>query len=87
MYRKIEPIGLGVTRVVRDAYGCGYQDDFNTNVIAQFKKWDEKWANISDKKKSQTEKETCLKIAEERAREAQDEQKKNRRPTKLYSSG
>ena len=34
VYRKIEHLGLGVTRVVKDVYGEGYRDDFNTNVVS-----------------------------------------------------
>ena len=75
VYRKIEHLGLGVTRVVKDVYGEGCRDDFNTNVIAQFKKWDEKWAHISDKNKTQREKNLSLNMAIEQTQDAQEKLK------------
>lgn len=74
VYHKIKHTGLGITRVVKDDY-IGDSSRHCENVTAQFKKWDEQWAKIIHKNKSQAEKESSLKIAEERTRDAQEKQK------------
>lgn len=68
---EIKHLGLGTFRVLKDTEK--YRLDIK--VAAQFKKWDEQWARISHKNKSQAEKEASLKIAEERTRDAQEKQK------------
>jgi DNA polymerase III epsilon subunit-like protein len=68
---EIKHLGLGTSRVLKDTER--YRLD--NKVEAQFKKWDEQWAKISHKKKSQADKEASLKIAEERTRDAQENQK------------
>jgi len=68
---EIRHLGLGTSRVLKDTEK--YRLD-NT-VEAQFKKWDEQWAKISHKKKSQANKEARLNIAQERTRDAQEKQK------------
>jgi len=68
---EIRHLGLGTSRVLKDTEK--YRLD-NT-VEAQFKKWDEQWAKISHKKKSQANKEASLNIAQERTRDAQEKQK------------
>jgi DNA polymerase III epsilon subunit-like protein len=55
-YDKIRHAGLGVTRVVRDD-GVILVGTWSNSVKAQFKKWDEQWAKIIHKNKSQAEKE------------------------------
>ena len=47
----------------------------DTNVIAQFKKWDEKWAHISDKNKTQRENDLSLNMAIEQTQDAQEKLK------------
>jgi restriction system protein len=61
---EIRHLGLDTSRVIKDEYESGRDD----KVEAQFKKWDDKWAKISQKRKLMEE-------AEERTRDAQEEQK------------
>ena len=68
---RIKHLGLGTFRVLKDEFRWRLEN----TVEAQFKKWDEKWAIISQKKKSQTDKEASLNIAQERTRDAQEKQK------------
>jgi DNA polymerase III epsilon subunit-like protein len=68
---EIKHLGLGTFRVLKDEYEWRRDN----KVEVQFKKWDEQWAKISHKKKSQADKETNLNIAEERTRDAQEKQK------------
>jgi restriction system protein len=68
---EIKHLGLGTFRVLKDMEK--YRLD--NKVAAQFKKWDQQWAKISHKNKSQAEKEASLNIAEERTRDAQEKQK------------
>ncbi len=76
LYKKITHLGLGISRVMNtDGYCFNDKADFDNKDAAQFKKWDEQWAKISNKNKSQAEKEACLKIAEERTRDAKEKQK------------
>jgi hypothetical protein len=58
-----------------DGY-CFYDKiEFDNKDEAQFKKWDEQWAKLCEKKKSQADKEASLNIAQERTRDAQEKQK------------
>lgn len=68
---EIRHLGLGTYRILKDL------DSFilDNKVEAQFKKWDDQWAKIVHKNKSQANKEANLNIAEERTREAQQAQK------------
>jgi restriction system protein len=68
---EIKHLGLGTFRVLKDREK--YRLD--NKVAAQFKKWDEQWARICHKTKSQADKEASLNIAEERTRDAQEKQK------------
>jgi len=68
---EIKHLGLGTYRVLKDEFKWRLEK----KVEAQFKKWDEKWAKISHKKKLQADKEANLKTAEERRRDAQEKQK------------
>lgn len=68
---EIKHLGLGTFRVLKD---IEYYR-LNIKIDAQFKKWDDQWARICQKKKSQADKEASLNIAEERTRDAQEKQK------------
>lgn len=61
---EIRHLGLDTSRVIKD----GYESERDNKVEAQFKKWDEKWAKIFQKRKLMEE-------AEERTRDAQEKQK------------
>jgi DNA polymerase III epsilon subunit-like protein len=69
---EIRHLGLGTFRVIKNTDTKERRDN---KVVEQFKKWDEQWAKISHKKKSQADKEASLNIAEERTRDAQEKQK------------
>lgn len=68
---EIKHLGLGTFHVLKDME----QYRLNIKIADQFKKWDDQWAKISHKKKSQADKEASLKTAEERTRNAQEKQK------------
>jgi restriction system protein len=68
---EIKHLGLGTSRVLKDEFKWR----LDNTVEAQFKKWDERWAKLCDKKKSQADKEAGLNIAQERTRDAQEKQK------------
>lgn len=70
-YSEIKHIGLGTFRVLRDAEE--YRRD--NKVKAQFRKWDEQYLKIIQRKTSHTDKEASLKIAEERTRDAKEKLK------------
>lgn len=76
-YYRIEHKGLGTSRVIRDDYtsSWGRSSFDNPKIAAQFKKWDEQWDKLCQKKKAQAEKEASLTLAEERTKEAQANQK------------
>ncbi|MCG6536495.1 MAG: hypothetical protein L7F78_17760 [Syntrophales bacterium LBB04] len=67
---KIRHLGLGTSRVLKDS-----GDWIDRKISAQFKKWDDQWAKLCEKKKSQANEEASLHIAEERTRDAQEKQK------------
>jgi restriction system protein len=69
---EIQHLGLGTYRVIKDMES--YIRD--NKVEAQFKKWDDQWANIINKNQSQANKEANLSLAEERTIEARQLQKK-----------
>lgn len=69
---EIQHLGLGTFRVIKDLES--YIRD--NKVKAQFKIWDDQWANILNKNKSQANKEANLNIAEERTLEARILQKR-----------
>jgi restriction system protein len=68
---EIKHLGLGTSRVLKDEFKWR----LDNTVEAQFKKWDEQWAKLCEKKKSQADKEASLNIAQERTRDAQEKQK------------
>jgi len=68
---RIKHLGLGTSRVLKDEFKWRLENA----VEAQFKKWDERWENMSHKKKSQADKEASLKTAEDQTRNAQEKQK------------
>ena len=68
---EIKHLGLGTSRVLKDEFKWR----LDNKVESQFKKWDEQWARICHKTKSQADKEASLNIAEERTRDAQEKQK------------
>lgn len=64
---EIRHLGLGTYRILKDL------DNFilDNKVEAQFKKWDDQWAKIVNKNKSQADKEANLNMAEEKTLDAQ----------------
>lgn len=67
---KIEHLGLGVSRVIKDEWDSAYHT-YSANIVAQFKKWDEQWA----RKKSKANKESNQRLAEEQTWQAQEAKK------------
>jgi restriction system protein len=68
---EIKHHGLGTFRMLKDLD----KNQLNYKIESQFVKWDEQWAKICNKNKSQVDKEASLNLAKERTRDAQEKQK------------